>query len=260
MRAMLSVVAIPAFEDNYIWLILDEDRQYAAIVDPGDADPVLEYLSQNNITPCAILITHHHGDHTGGILELIAAHPMPVYGPAHERIPALSQPLGEGDRVVLEALGAEFRVIDAPGHTRGHILYYGHGLLFCGDTLFAGGCGRLFEGTPAQMYDSLSKIAALPDDTLVYCAHEYTEANLTFAKVAEPDNPQLMQRIEETRAMRSRGEATVPSRLGLEKQTNPFLRSEVAEIVRGAEAFVGKHLAGPAEVFATVRHWKDTLD
>jgi hydroxyacylglutathione hydrolase len=257
---MLDVVAIPAFEDNYIWLILDEGRQHAAIVDPGDAEPVLDYLSAHDITPCAILITHHHGDHTGGIHDLLAVHPMPVYGPAHECIPALTEPLKEGDHVVLDALGADFRVIDAPGHTRGHILYYGHGILFCGDTLFAGGCGRIFEGTPAQMYDSLNKIAALPDDTQVYCAHEYTEANLRFAEIAEPGNAALLTRIEQTRALRARGEATVPSRLGLEKQTNPFLRSEVTEIVRGAERFAGKTLAGPAEVFATVRHWKDTLD
>jgi len=257
---MLNVVAIPAFEDNYIWLILDENRQHAAIVDPGDAGPVLEYLSRHGIRPIAILITHHHGDHTGGVGELIDAYPMPVYGPAHERIPSLSHPLVEGDEVVLDSLAARFQVIDAPGHTRGHILYYGHGLLFCGDTLFAGGCGRIFEGTPAQMYDSISKIAALPDETLVYCAHEYTADNLKFARVAEPDNADLMQRIEDSRAMRAQGQATVPSRLGLEKQTNPFLRSEVAEIIRGAEAFAGRTLSSPAEVFATVRHWKDTLD
>jgi len=257
---MLNVVAIPAFEDNYIWLILDENRQFAAIVDPGDADPVLDYLSANGVTPIAILITHHHGDHTGGIRELIAAHPMPVYGPARERIPAMTHPLSEGDEVNLASMGLRLRVIDAPGHTSGHILYYGHGFLFCGDTLFAGGCGRLFEGTPGQMYDSLSKITALPDDTLVYCAHEYTADNLKFAKVAEPGNAELMQRIEDTRALRARGQATVPSRLGLEKQTNPFLRSEVTEIIRGAESFAGKTLASPAQVFATVRHWKDTLD
>ena len=257
---MLNVVAIPAFEDNYIWLILDENRQFAAIVDPGDADPVLDYLSANGVTPIAILITHHHGDHTGGIRELIAAHPMPVYGPARERIPAMTHPLSEGDEVNLASMGLRLRVIDAPGHTRGHILYYGHGFLFCGDTLFAGGCGRIFEGTPEQMYDSLSKIAALPDDTLVYCAHEYTADNLKFARVAEPGNGVLMQRIEDTRALRANGQATVPSRLGLEKQTNPFLRSEVTEIIRGAESFAGKTLASPAQVFATVRHWKDTLD
>ena len=199
-----------------------------------------------------ILITHHHGDHTGGIRDLLAAYPMPVYGPAHERIPALTHPLSEGDEVALDELGARFRVIDAPGHTRGHILYYGHGLLFCGDTLFAGGCGRIFEGTPAQMYDSLSKIEALPDETLVYCAHEYTTANLKFARVAEPGNAELLQRIEETRARRAQGLATVPSLLGLEKKTNPFLRSEVAEIIRGAEAFAGRSLPTQEEVFDTV--------
>lgn len=257
---MLNIVAIPAFEDNYIWLILDQERRYAAIVDPGDAEPVLDYLQEHGITPCALLITHHHGDHTGGIRDLLARYPMPVYGPAREKIPAMNQPLREGDRVRLPELGAEFLVFDAPGHTSGHILYYGHGALFCGDTLFAGGCGRLFEGTAEQMYDSLSKIEALPDDTLVYCAHEYTSDNLKFAIVAEPGNPVLQQRIEDTQALRERGEATVPSRLGLEKQTNPFLRSKVEDIIQAAQAFSGKVLDKPAEVFATVRYWKDSLD
>lgn len=257
---MLRIDAIPAFDDNYIWLIKDENLRHAAIVDPGDAAPVLAHLQQHNVTPVAILITHHHADHTGGIQDLLAEYEMPVYGPAHERIPALTHPLSEGDVVTLDELGARFQVFEAPGHTRGHILYYGHGLLFCGDTLFAGGCGRIFEGTPEQMYNSLRKIEALPDETLVYCAHEYTEANLKFARVAEPGNTDLMQRIEETRSLRERGLATVPSLLGLEKKTNPFLRSHVAEIIHGAEDFAGRPLPTPAEVFAAVRHWKDTLD
>ncbi|MBD3669976.1 MAG: hydroxyacylglutathione hydrolase [Gammaproteobacteria bacterium] len=258
---MLTINAIPAFEDNYIWALTIEGGELAAVVDPGDADPVIEYLDKHGLKLGAILITHHHGDHTGGIRELLHHYgELPVYGPAGERIPALTHALKEDDTVTLEDLHASFRVIDAPGHTRGHILYHGEGLLFCGDTLFAGGCGRLFEGTPEQMYNSLSKIEALPDSTLVYCAHEYTEANLGFAEIAEPDNQALHQRIAETRRLRAQGEATVPSLLALEKATNPFLRSHQPELIEAAEGFAGHSLNSPAEVFATVRHWKDSLD
>jgi len=166
----------------------------------------------------------------------------------------------EGDQVILAALGADFTVLDVPGHTRGHVAFYGHGTLFCGDTLFTGGCGRLFEGSAAQMHASLNKIRALPDNTLVYCAHEYTLANLQFALIAEPDNSELKKRMEDTRERRAQGMATVPSTLGLEKRTNPFLRSDVPAIIAAAEKFAGHPLAGGAEVFGTVRYWKDTLD
>jgi len=257
---MLKIEAIPAFDDNYIWLILDDSRRYAAIVDPGDEVPVIDYLTQHQIQPVAILITHHHGDHTGGVSELVKQYHIPVYGPADEHIPAMTHPLKDGVRVVLEALAAEFQVIDAPGHTRGHILYYGHGLLFCGDTLFAGGCGRVFEGTMEQMYRAMEKIESLPDQTQVYCAHEYTEANLRFAQVAEPNNEALLRRIEDTRVLRQQHKATVPSLLGLEKQTNPFLRCRVDSLIKAAEVYVGHELTEPAAVFAAVRNWKDDLD
>lgn len=257
---MLEIEPIPAFDDNYIWLILDSERRYAAIVDPGDEEPVIDYLQQHNILPVAILITHHHGDHTGGVRELVERYEIPVYGPAHEHIPAITHPLRDGDRVELSELAAEFQIIDAPGHTRGHILFYGHATLFCGDTLFAGGCGRVFEGTMEQMYMAMSKIEALPDQTQVYCAHEYTEGNLRFAQVAEPDNVQLLQRIEDTRALRKQNKASVPSLLELEKQTNPFLRCKVDSLIRSAEAYAQQPLDTPAKVFATVRGWKDSLD
>lgn len=257
---MLNIETIPAFDDNYIWLILDKARRYAAIVDPGDEEPVIDYLQQHQIQPVAILITHHHGDHTGGIDALVKKYQIPVYGPASERIPSMTHPLKNADRLELTELAAEFEVIDAPGHTRGHILYYGHGMLFCGDTLFAGGCGRVFEGTMEQMYRAMEKIASLPDQTLVYCAHEYTEANLRFARVAEPDNSVLLQRIDDTHSLRQQGKATVPSLLALEKQTNPFLRCRVDSLIQAAESYAAKRLSGPAEVFATVRNWKDRLD
>ena len=257
---MLEIRPVPAFDDNYIWLIGTTDSRHVAIVDPGDADPVLEALRRDALIPAAVLITHHHGDHTGGVAELAQRFRIPVYGPAHERIPALTHPLGEGDEVALPPLGLRLRGLDTPGHTRGHICYVGPGALFCGDTLFTAGCGRLFEGTPAQMHDSLAKLSALPDDTQVYCAHEYTTANLGFALVVEPDNPDIIARRAEVEVRRTRGEPTVPATLGMEKRTNPFLRTAVPAVVAAAERFAGHPLANGIEVFATVRHWKDTLD
>lgn len=257
---MMEVRSVHAFDDNYIWLIGCKGNPHIAIVDPGDEDPVIERIEADGLKPVAILITHHHGDHTGGAAELAMRYDIPVYGPANERIAAVNHPLREGDHVELPDCGLRFAVLDTPGHTRGHICYLGHGALFCGDTLFAAGCGRLFEGTPEQMYQSLEKIRALPDETTVYCAHEYTLANLTFALVAEPDNRDTQKRMEQVRALRAEGRDTVPSSLAEEKRTNPFLRSHVTELAEAAEKFIGRTLSSPAEVFATVRHWKDTLD
>jgi hydroxyacylglutathione hydrolase len=263
---MLTAQAVPAFDDNYIWLIRRPNQPQVAIVDPGDAGPVLEAIRAEGLEPVAILITHHHWDHVGGIADLLALYPIPVYGPASETIPYINHPLTEGDTVKLPALNAELRVMHVPGHTAGHIAYYTKptgndtGLAFVGDTLFAGGCGRLFEGTPVQMHDSLSRIGALPDATQVYCAHEYTEDNLVFARIAEPGNLALQTRQEDVRQQRAQGLATVPSLLGTEKATNPFLRSGQPDIIRTAEAFAGRKLTTGAEVFAVVRHWKDTLD
>jgi hydroxyacylglutathione hydrolase len=257
---MMKVHQLTAFDDNYIWLIGCEGLPNVAIVDPGDADPVIEYVQRMGLHPSAILITHHHGDHTGGVAELVERYQIPVYGPATERIPALTQPLHEGDRVQLKACGLNLKVFDTPGHTRGHICYYGHGALFSGDTLFTAGCGRLFEGTPEQMTASLEKLRALPDDTQVYCAHEYTQANLRFAVVAEPQNKETAIRASEVERLRSDGKATVPAPLSLEKATNPFLRSHIPALIIAAENFAGRSLTTPAEVLAVVRHWKDTLD
>lgn len=257
---MMEVRALHAFDDNYIWLIGCRDKPQVAIVDPGDEQPVLDYLAQHDLVPEAILITHHHGDHTGGVSELVAQFNIPVYGPANERIPALTHPLADGDKVTLPGCGLSLQVLDTPGHTRGHICYTGHGALFCGDTLFAAGCGRIFEGTPEQMYHSLEKLRALPDETMVYCAHEYTEANLRFALVAEPDNSDTRQRMAQVQQLRAGQQDTVPSLLGEEKRTNPFLRSHIPSLVAAAEQFAGHPLSTPAEVFATVRHWKDALD
>ncbi len=257
---MLKVHRIHAFDDNYIWLIGCENNPRVAIVDPGDAEPVIERLEKESLQPIAILITHHHGDHTGGVKTLVQRYDIPVYGPAHERIPALTHPVTEGDVVTLSECHLRFRVLDTPGHTRGHVCYVGHDALFCGDTLFTAGCGRLFEGTAEQMYTSLEKLRALPDETAVYCAHEYTQANLAFAIIAEPHNSVTGERLEEVRRLRADHRDTVPAMLSLEKQTNPFLRSHVLELIQAAETFAGQPLKTPAEVFATVRRWKDTLD
>jgi len=264
---MLTVQAVNAFEDNYIWLIRHPDLPQTVIVDPGDAAPVIATITAQSLKPVAILITHHHGDHVDGISDLLARWPMPVYGPARETIPHISQPLAEGDRVFIETLSANFQVLHVPGHTAGHIAYYHpanntdeHGMVFVGDTLFAGGCGRLFEGTPSQMHNSLNRIAALPDDTLVYCAHEYTEDNLIFARIAEPENSALQARQQAVQQQRKQNHATVPSRLGEEKATNPFLRCGETDIICAAEGFSGRKLHTGSEVFATIRHWKDTLD
>ena len=255
---MIEVVPIPAFEDNYLWLLVH--GAYAAVVDPGDAQPVLRYLAQHQLTLCAILCTHHHADHVGGNRELLARFPVPVYGPAHEKIPGMTQAVSEGDCVRLPELNLELTVIDVPGHTAGHVAYYGAESLFCGDTLFACGCGRLFEGTPQAMHQSLSKLARLPDATLVYCAHEYTLDNIRFAKVVEPDNPNLLQREIDDRNSRAKRQPTVPSRLELEKRTNPFLRSAVPAVIAAAQRYAGRALHEPWQVFAVVRAWKDALD
>ena len=219
---MLHVTPIPAFRDNYIWALHDD--KIAVIVDPGEAAPVLNFLREKNLQLNTILITHHHNDHVGGNRDLLAKFPVPVYGPAAEKIDTLTLRLNENDVVNLLQLGLSFRVIQIPGHTAGHIAYVGHGMVFCGDTLFACGCGRLFEGTAAQMHVSLSKLAALPGDTKVYCAHEYTLANIAFARAVEPDNAALLQREFDDREKRGNNIPTVPSTIQIELATNPFLR------------------------------------
>jgi hydroxyacylglutathione hydrolase len=261
-RSDLAVLAVPAFKDNYLWLI--HDGVHAAAVDPGDGHAILAALDAHNLTLTAILLTHHHADHIGGVPELLGRAAVPVFGPRNDGVAAVTNPLAEGDRVTVPGLGLELDVLDVPGHTAGHIAYVRHTpgehWLFCGDTLFAGGCGRLFEGTPAQMVASLSKLAALPDDTLVYCAHEYTLSNLRFADAVEPGNRGLQLRLRDESAKRSAGLATVPSTIGLERGTNPFLRYQEPAIVDKlvAEGKLARG-AGPVEAFAALRAWKNVF-
>jgi hydroxyacylglutathione hydrolase len=257
-KSALAVLAVPAFNDNYLWLI--HDGQHAAIVDPGDAAPVLAALAANRLTLGAILLTHHHADHVGGVAVLASAFPgIPVYGPARERIAGLTHPLSEGDQVELTPLPLALQVIDVPGHTLGHIAYHAPaaGMLFCGDTLFAGGCGRIFEGTPAQMHQSLAKLASLPAATAVYCAHEYTLSNLRFAVEVEPGNAELRSRVTAESAKREQNLPTLPSTIALERATNPFLRCEQAEIAQSLQKNGLSPNLKEVEVFAALREWKN---
>ena len=254
---MGPVLHVRAFEDNYIWLIRGKSPNRVAIVDPGDEVPVIAALEREDLAPVAILCTHHHWDHTGGIADLCRRWQMPVYGPAAENIPAVTHPVHEGDDIELPELSLAFTVIEVPGHTRGHIAYYGQGMLFCGDTLFSAGCGRLFEGTATQMHDSLGKLAALPPETRVYCAHEYTLANLRFALTVEPENKDIQAHYREVQRLRAQDAPTLPSTIGLEHRINPFLRLDQEAVRRAGKRQAGKALDSATDAFAAIRRWKD---
>jgi hydroxyacylglutathione hydrolase len=234
----LAVTAVPAFDDNYLWLVhAPADPQQVLVVDPGDATAVKAALHAQGLVLAGILVTHHHGDHVGGVQALAAGAALPVFGPGNEDIEGITHFVQGGDRVELPELGLSFAVLAVPGHTRGHIAYAGHGAVFCGDTLFSGGCGRLFEGTPAQMYASLGALAALPPETQVYCAHEYTASNLRFALAVEPDNAALVTYADEVAALRAAGRATVPTTVARERAINPFLRTTVPAVRVAAAGF-----------------------
>lgn len=255
--AAYEVVALRAFADNYIWTI--RDAAFAAVIDPGDAQPVLDYLAREKLQLVAILNTHHHADHVGGNAALLAKTKVPVYGPRDERIAEVSERLADGQRFTLPHFNIAMETLEIPGHTRSHIAFYGDGLLFCGDTLFAAGCGRLFEGTPRQMHDSLTRLARLPDATRVYCGHEYTLSNLKFARVAEPDNRRLPELEARMQALRAADLPTLPSTIAQEKATNPFLRVAEPAIVHSASNRAAKKLEDPVSVLAEIRDWKNNF-
>ncbi|GMV01869.1 MAG: hydroxyacylglutathione hydrolase [Burkholderiaceae bacterium] len=258
------VEAIDAFEDNYIWSLHTPGSDSAVVVDPGDAAPVQRWLSARALRLAAILLTHHHPDHVGGVRELVEHWRPVVHGPAGESIAGVDHRLSGGDTITVADTGATLRVLDVPGHTRGHIAYVAEPfggdprpLLFCGDTLFAAGCGRLFEGTPAQMLDSLDRLAALDPETLVYCAHEYTLSNLRFAAAAEPDGEAVHARLDEARRMRAAGARTVPSSIAIELATNPFLRVDAAGVLAAIAGRLGHAPVSRLDSFTALRAWKD---
>ena len=255
---------IKAFSDNYIWAISSQNKPALAIVDPGDADVCIDYIEQNNKQLSAILITHHHSDHVGGINKLVQycqdnAWPLTVYGPENESIPHCDIKLNEHSTFVLNNLALEFSVIELPGHTSGHIAYLTQDSLFCGDTLFSGGCGRLFEGTAAQMLNSLEKLSSLPEKTHVYCAHEYTKANLDFALTVEPSNRELVYYYNQVLQKRTQNIATIPTSILQEKMINPFLRCHRESLMASASEFSGKSVTDPLSAFTIIRAWKDNF-
>lgn len=255
---MLEISPITALSDNYIWLLQRQGSDMAAVVDPGDASPVLARLQSQGLKLGSILITHHHGDHTAGIRALQQAFPdVSVYGPRRESIAGITHAVGEGDVISPPGLDTELNVLDVPGHTAGHVAFYGAGSLFCGDTLFAAGCGRVFDGTMGELSASLERIAALPADTLIYCAHEYTLDNLGFAQWVEPESREVQTRLAQVQALRADNNPTVPSRLSLELATNPFMRTQVPAVVEMAQQKAGHSLPDAAAVFETLRRWKD---
>lgn len=249
-----KILLIPAFKDNYIWLLIRDGR--AAVVDPGEPEPVIERIETLGLQLESILITHHHADHQGGIAALQARWQAEVFGPEIESITGCNRPLRGGETITV--LGQQVKVMAVPGHTLGHLAYYVPGALFCGDTLFGGGCGRLFEGSPAQMSQSLASIAELPDDTLIYCAHEYTEANLRFAVAVESLNTNLQARVKRVAELRAAGLPSVPSSLAEEKATNPFMRSGEPAVIAAAMEHAAVDRSKVA-VFAAIRQWRNSF-
>jgi hydroxyacylglutathione hydrolase len=257
---MLNIQPIAAFNDNYIWLLFDPSSRQAFVVDPGDAQPVLDTLQALQLNLVGILITHHHFDHVGGVQALCDHYQPVVYGPHNPAISGITKRVAAGASV--QVLGMNFEVLEVPGHTLDHIAYVHRGpspAVFCGDTLFAGGCGRLFEGNPAMMLRSLQSLAALPPATRVYCAHEYTLANLAFARAVEPNNGAIEQRSALAVATRQRGLPTVPSDIALELATNPFLRCNVDALQESLRQQGKLEGDSTVEVFTLVRSWKDSF-
>lgn len=257
---MLTVDPIPAFTDNYIWII--HNQTHAVIVDPGTASPVIEYLRSRKLQLIAILVTHHHADHTQGISDLLQSFDVPVYGPRNENILHVSHPLQENDHIHLNELSLSLTVLDTPGHTKGHVAYYVRhpaDMVFCGDTLFSCGCGKMFEGTAQQFFHSLQRLSQLPDDTLVYCTHEYTLNNIRFAKEVDPGNPALLDFEKKAQELRNRKVPTIPTTIALEKKVNPFLRCNQSAIIQSVQNHFSRVVLDPVERFRLLREWKNNF-
>jgi hydroxyacylglutathione hydrolase len=253
---MFNIAAISAFEDNYIWAMHNE--AHAVVVDPGDAEPVLSFLASHGLELTAILCTHRHHDHIGGIAKLCSVYNLPVYGRQHSKNPQISHDLKEGDQLKLDEFGLVFDIMEVPGHVDDHIAYYSAnpGILFCGDVLFGAGCGKNFEGPVEQLHRSLQRFSRLPENTLAYCAHEYTASNLGFAKVCDPDNPGVQERIEETQALREKNLSTVPFTISRELATNPFMRCNDPAVLRSLQK-QGYEVHDELSAFTALRDWRD---
>ena len=256
---MLKIIPLPAFTDNYIWAIVYGNS--CVVVDPGDSSPVFDFLESNNLDLECILITHHHFDHTGGMLALAKKYDCPVYGPRGDHIEGLTSKVSEGDEITI--FNFKFKIFETPGHTLDHIAYFHSSdkgsYLFCGDTLFSGGCGRLFEGTAEDMFSSLNKFISLPDETLVFCAHEYTQSNLKFALSVNPNNLDLIKYSKKVDKLRSNSEITLPSNIGLEKKINPFFLLNDKEILKNSEQFISGKISNSVESLAAIRSMKDSF-
>lgn len=267
---MINITPIPAFSDNYIWMLHRDDDKQVVLVDPGDERKIVKYLQDKQLQPIAILITHQHYDHTGGVAKLVEQFPnVKIYcqdtivskTPLSIDLPIsnyITHPVTDGDEFSIEELDISFKVITIPGHTLDHVAYYGEGVLFCGDTIFGCGCGRLFSGTAEQMSESMKRISKLPAETKIYCAHEYTLDNIGFAKWVEPNNQDIQQRDDVELEKQENGIPTMPSTLEIELKTNPFMRFQIPQVKQAAEKFAGKTLNTDAEVFAAIRYWKDS--
>lgn len=254
---MITATPVPILSDNYAWVLTAEGGDRAVVVDPGQAGPVEEHLRARGLHLAAVLITHHHADHVAGVADLVATWECPVYGPRSAALDFVDRPVADGDRIELGSPEIRLDVLAVPGHTLDHLAYPGPGAVLCGDTLFAGGCGRVFEGTPEMMQASLDRLAELPDDTAVLCAHEYTESNLRFAAAVEPENQAIARRLEVVQAIRRHGRPTVPSTLLEERATNPFLRTRAPAVVDAAASRAGRPVEPGPETFAVIRAWKD---